>query len=123
VQDALNELEFIMGDASTRHGGLRASMGYTNPIMQIRYVEVGNEDDRGGGLESYQKYRFKAFHDAIRNKYPDMNVVASTPNIALPDQAMADYHTYSSPEDLVRKFSMFDNISPEHLTLVSSDSS
>ena len=39
VQDAMNELEFIMGDVSTTYGTLRASLGYPEP-WTIYYVEV-----------------------------------------------------------------------------------
>jgi hypothetical protein len=39
VQDALNELEFIMGGVHTKYGALRASLGYPNP-WKINYVEV-----------------------------------------------------------------------------------
>lgn len=39
VQDALDELEFIMGDTSTSYGALRASLGYPSP-WKINYVEV-----------------------------------------------------------------------------------
>jgi alpha-N-arabinofuranosidase len=40
VQDALNELEFIMGDVTTEYGALRASLGHPKP-WKINYVEVG----------------------------------------------------------------------------------
>ena len=119
VQDVMNELEFIMGDASTEYGGLRASLGYPDPIMQIKYVEIGNEDNLGGGLPSYQGYRFAAFYDAIKEKYPDMNVIASTVDITLPGDAMGDYHTYSNPDALVSQFNQFDHGTSEHKTLVS----
>lgn len=118
VQDALNELEFIMGDASTEYGGLRSSLGYPDPIMQIKYVEIGNEDNLGAGQQSYNSYRFSAFYTAIKKAYPDMNVVASTVDIDLPVDAIGDYHIYSSPNDLVSKFDMFDHNTAEHTTLV-----
>jgi alpha-L-arabinofuranosidase len=119
VQDVLNELEFIMGDASTRYGGFRASLGYPEPIMQIKYVEIGNEDNLGGGLASYSSYRFSAFYDAIKNAYPDMNIIASTVDIDLPGNAMGDYHTYSRPDVLVSQFNQFDQNTSEHMTLIS----
>lgn len=40
VQEALEELEFLMGDASTTYGALRISLGYSEPFS-INYVEVG----------------------------------------------------------------------------------
>lgn len=118
VQDALNELEFIMGDASTEYGALRASLGYPDPIMQIKYVEIGNEDNFGGGLPSYVGYRFSAFYAAVKKAYPDMNVIASTIDISLPEGAMADFHTYSSPDALVSMFNMFDQNTSDHRILV-----
>lgn len=42
-------------------------------------VQVGNEDDLNGGLPTYNSHRFAMFHDAILEKYPDMNIIASTP--------------------------------------------
>ena len=39
VQDALNELEFVMGSVHTNYGALRASLGYPEP-WKIKYVEV-----------------------------------------------------------------------------------
>jgi hypothetical protein len=42
VQDALDELEFIMGDTSTSYGALRTSLGYPSP-WKINYVEVRHQ--------------------------------------------------------------------------------
>lgn len=39
VQDALNELEFIMGDATTEFGALRISLGYPVEGWKINFVE------------------------------------------------------------------------------------
>lgn len=61
VQDALNELEFLMGDASTTYGALRVSLGYEE-TFPIKFVEVGNEDNLNGGEESYIEYRLKMFY-------------------------------------------------------------
>lgn len=61
VQDALNELEFLMGDSSTTYGAQRIALGYTDPF-NIKFVEVGNEDNLNGGEETYIDYRFKMFY-------------------------------------------------------------
>lgn len=61
VQDALNELEFLMGDSSTEYGSVRVALGYTDPFT-IKFVEVGNEDDLNGGEDSYIAYRFNMFY-------------------------------------------------------------
>lgn len=39
VQDALNELEFVMGDPSTEFGALRVSLGYPEEGWVVNYVE------------------------------------------------------------------------------------
>jgi alpha-L-arabinofuranosidase len=44
VDDAINEIEFVTGDANTtKYGALRASLGREKPY-QLRYIEIGNED-------------------------------------------------------------------------------
>lgn len=50
IQDALNELEYILGDASTTYGALRISHGHTKP-WKVSYVEIGNEDNITDGEE------------------------------------------------------------------------
>lgn len=44
VQDAINEIQFITGDASTNQWAkLRAQYGRTAPY-NLKYIEIGNED-------------------------------------------------------------------------------
>lgn len=68
VQDALDELEFLMGPVDSEYGALRAKLGYPEP-WTIKYVEVGNEDNLGDGGDSYASYRFSDFYYAIHAKY------------------------------------------------------
>ena len=58
------------------------------------------------------------FHDAIKEKYPDIQVLASTVNITLPDSAGGDYHLYDTPDNFVSKFNFFDQYPPEHPILL-----
>lgn len=39
VQEALDELEFILGDVHSKYGALRASLGHPRP-WKLNYVEV-----------------------------------------------------------------------------------
>jgi alpha-N-arabinofuranosidase len=80
VDDALDELEFLMGNSSTPWGAKRAALGYPEP-WPIRFVEIGNEDSLNNGTETYRQFRFAAFYEAIKAKYPDMTVIVS--NITL----------------------------------------
>lgn len=119
VDDALNELEFLMGDSSTKYGALRASLGYRKP-WSIKYVEIGNEDNLNNGGPSYQAYRFKMFKDAIKKKYPNMVVFASTAdfNFAETSDAGEDYHQYTRPDRFVTQFNFFDHYTPGFKTLI-----
>ena len=42
VQDALDSIEFITGDADTQWGRLRAEMGHPEP-WSLTYIGIGNE--------------------------------------------------------------------------------
>ena len=117
VQFALDELEFLMGDETTTQGARRIQLGYPEPFP-INYVEVGNEDNLNKGLSSYNNYRFPAFYNAIKAVYPNITVIASTIAITFPGDASGDYHQYTRPDQFVSQFSMFDNFTAEHKTLV-----
>ena len=49
IQDALDEIEYVMGGTDTKWGALRAKHGHPEPFP-LHYVEIGNEDwfDRSG---------------------------------------------------------------------------
>ena len=117
VQDALNELEYVLGGPDTLYGAMRAANGHPEP-RKLRYVEIGNEDYLGGGLESYAGYRLNAFYTAIKEKYPDLNFISSTVYTTLPDKISGDYHTYARPDQLVSQFNFFDGNSTDHQTLI-----
>jgi alpha-N-arabinofuranosidase len=76
VDDALDEIEFAIGDASTKWGSVRAKLGHPSPFS-IHYVEIGNEDqfDRSGSYEG----RYAQFYKAIKAKYPQLSLIATTP--------------------------------------------
>ncbi|KAI9702635.1 MAG: hypothetical protein M1820_006141 [Bogoriella megaspora] len=118
VQYALDELEFLMGDASTTYGAQRIALGYPNPF-QINYVEIGNEDNLNGGQSSYSEYRFPAFYNAISKAYPNITIIGSTIDISpYPGNASGDYHQYTRPDYFVGQFNFFDNYTSEHPILI-----
>lgn len=128
IDDALNEIEFVRGPATSTWGARRAALGHPKPF-ELNYVEIGNEDwlaGYPGGWDSYRKYRFTMFHDAIKAKYPNMQIISSAgssdpapegettgPNLEeglkLPPGAIGDYHPYRQPDELVQEFDRFDN--------------
>ncbi|KAF2225623.1 glycoside hydrolase superfamily [Elsinoe ampelina] len=130
IDDALNEIEFVNGPADSTWGARRAELGHPEPF-ELNYVEIGNEDwlaGYPGGWESYRQYRFQMFHDAIKAKYPDIQIIASSatsdpapegetfgPNtvngldFSKTPGAIGDYHPYRRPDELVGEFDRFDN--------------
>jgi len=96
VQDALDEIEYVTGDASTKWGAQRIKDGHPAPFV-LNYIEVGNEDwfDRSGSYDA----RFTQFYDAIKAKYPQLQLIATTKvKSRVPD--MLDEHYYRSEEDM-----------------------
>jgi alpha-L-arabinofuranosidase len=75
ITDALDEIEYAIGDASTVWGARRIADGHPAPF-DLHYVEVGNEDwfDSSG---SYA-WRFTRMYDAIKARYPQLRVISTT---------------------------------------------
>jgi alpha-N-arabinofuranosidase len=92
VKDAMDELEYVTGDTSTKWGAERAKDGHPKPFP-LTYVEVGNEDWIGGA--SNYEGRFAQFHDAIKAKYPKLQLIATAKvKSRVPD--LIDDHYYRS---------------------------
>lgn len=92
IDDALDELEYITGDTNTKWGAQRAKDGHPAPF-KLTYVEIGNEDffDQSGSYD----HRYAAFHDAIKAKYPNLQLIATMPvKSRKPD--LIDDHYYRS---------------------------
>jgi alpha-N-arabinofuranosidase len=112
VDDALNELEFLLGSTSTTWGALRASYGQTAPYA-ISHLEIGNEDNLSGGCATYAS-RFMQFYDAIHAAYPSITIIASTSDSSclpnpLPSGVWTDIHHYLEPAEFVSSFNEFDH--------------
>jgi alpha-N-arabinofuranosidase len=72
VDEALDEIEYVTGDASTKWGAERVKDGHPAPFP-LTYVEIGNEDNMDGS-HSYEA-RFAQFYDAIKAKYPNLQCI------------------------------------------------
>jgi alpha-N-arabinofuranosidase len=96
VQDALDEIEYVTGDVNTKWGAQRAKDGHPAPFA-LNYVEVGNEDwfDKSGSYDG----RFAQIFDAIKARYPQLQVIATTKvKSRVPD--LLDEHYYRSQEEM-----------------------
>ena len=97
LNEALEEIEYVTGDAKTTWGARRVKDGHPKPFP-LNYVEVGNEDNfdrRDGG--TYDG-RFTQFFDAIKAKYPHLQVIATT-KVTTRTPDLLDEHYYRNSED------------------------
>jgi alpha-N-arabinofuranosidase len=107
VQEALDEIEYVTGPATSTWGARRAKDGHPAPFP-LSYVEIGNEDnfDRAGG-GTYDA-RFTQFFDAIKARYPKLQVIATT-EVATRTPDVIDEHYYRNSEDQMASYAhMYD---------------
>ncbi len=107
IEDALDEIEFVIGDAtSTKWGAVRARLGHPAPFP-LEYVEIGNEDnfDRSGSYEG----RYAQFYKAIKAKYPRLQLIATEPLTQMkPD--VQDDHYYKRADEFFRFVKHYDDV-------------
>lgn len=70
IQDALDAIEYANGPVDSKWGKIRAENGHPKPFS-LKYLQVGNEN---GGPVYWERYDL--FHTKIREKYPEMQIVA-----------------------------------------------
>lgn len=106
VQDALDEIEFLTGDAKTTYwGAQRAKCGHPAPF-KLTYVEIGNEDyfDKTGNYDA----RYTQFHDAIKAKYPQLKLIATDRAAKTRTPDLYDDHYYRKAADFYKDLSHYD---------------
>lgn len=105
VDDALDEIEYITGDLSTKWGGQRVKDGHPEPFP-LRYVEIGNEDflDKSGSYDG----RFAQFFKAIKAKYPSLELIATT-KVKGTKPDLLDEHYYRHAEEMFANAGQYDN--------------
>ena len=117
VQDALDEIEYVIGGADTKWGAQRIKDGHPEPFP-LHYVEIGNEDffDLSGSYPG----RYKKFYEAIKAKYPHLQIISTQEAKMIKEQAeetgvenikldVIDEHYYRSTEDMYRAFNQYDS--------------
>jgi alpha-N-arabinofuranosidase len=121
VQDALDEIEYVTGSDSTRWGAERVKDGHPSPF-HLKFIEVGNEEyhDESGTYDA----RFAQFHKAIKQKYPDLQLVAAAPVTSVRPDILDDNdhelhtHFYRTAQQFfvdVHRYDTFDRNGPKIL--------
>ena len=113
VQDALDEIEYVTGDVSTKWGAERAKDGHP-AAFALTYVEIGNEDwfDRSKSYDG----RYTQFYKAIKAKYPKLQLISTADSqqnergnevkSVTPD--MIDDHYYRRAEEFFKDANHYD---------------
>lgn len=110
LQEAIEEIEYCMGDVSTKWGAQRAADGHPAPF-KINFVEIGNED----WFSSTYPYRWEAMYTGLKAAYPDITYIStafdenSLYNISIPAGNMWDWHQYNEPTWFLEHYDMWDN--------------
>ncbi|KAF2431603.1 glycoside hydrolase [Tothia fuscella] len=110
LKEALDELEYCMGNASTTYGALRAIHGHPEPFS-IKFIEIGNED---WFSDTYPE-RWEILYGGLKKAYPNITYISTTFNehknytIKLPPGTMWDTHHYEEPQYFLRNFNFYDN--------------
>ncbi len=105
VQDALDEIEYVTGGTDTKWGAERAKDGHPAPFA-LNFVEIGNEDffDKSKSYDG----RYAQFYKAIKAKYPNLQLIATTPVTSIkPD--IIDDHYYKQAEEFFADVHHYDN--------------
>jgi alpha-N-arabinofuranosidase len=113
VDDALEEIEYVIGNTSTYWGAKRAADGHPEPF-KLTYIEIGNEDwfDRSNSYDG----RFNQFRAAIEKKYPQLVCISTIADAQYPQikvtsgrkPAVLDEHYYRNSWDMWENASQYD---------------
>lgn len=115
IRDALDLIEFANGDVNTKWGAKRAELGHPAPF-HMKMMGVGNENWGPQYIEHLQ-----IFSKAIKEKYPDMQLICATgyspnPQFHYMDSALRamhvdiiDEHYYMSPDWFFKNSSKYDH--------------
>lgn len=72
IKNILDGIEYAIGPVDSKWGAVRAKNGHPQPFP-LKYIEVGNEQ-----VGTRYAARFNIFYKAIKEKYPQLEVITST---------------------------------------------
>ena len=106
LNDALDAIEYAIGDVSSEWGAKRAEAGHPEPFP-LMYVEIGNEN-----FGDIYDHRLGIFYRAIKEKYPQLLLIANQ-GMDGRDRALgkADFispHYYRNADFFFNNFNHFD---------------
>jgi alpha-L-arabinofuranosidase len=114
IEDALNWLEYCMGDETTKYGKMRAANGHPAPY-QLKTIEIDNEPWL---MMDYSKYLdiVNRFCPAIRAEYPNLklSVAGSYGYDTGPGEGNQEANRNWDPRIIEQAGKLFDILSPHY---------
>ncbi|MCD8312598.1 MAG: carbohydrate binding domain-containing protein [Bacteroidales bacterium] len=117
VDECLGALEYANGPVTSKYGAMRAANGHPEPF-NLQYIEIGNENNQDDGAQTSDHYyeRYRIFHDAILEKWPETHIIGNVaawgtdePRWHTDDPVeLVDEHYYRSPKWFTEKFEKYD---------------
>lgn len=108
IQEALDAIEYAIGDKNTRWGSERAKNGHPAPFP-LKYVEIGNEN-----IGSRYAANYNRFHSAIKAKYPQLTLISAlmfSKNIEeLNEVEIIDPHYYETADWFYNNANVYDKL-------------
>jgi alpha-N-arabinofuranosidase len=107
VDEVVKELDFLIASPTNNAmGALRARLGRSEPF-NIKYVEIGNEDNLGPAKDTYS-YRWPAFYNALSQRYPQITYIATTTR-SINTPPAVDEHYYTDPWFFIQNFRRYES--------------
>lgn len=101
--DALDAIAYANAPADSLPGALRARNGHPEPF-NLKYVEIGSENYGG---EYFR--RFELFRKAIKEAYPEITVISSSPLTKRGRSEWVDSHYYAGENFFLSNASRFNS--------------
>ncbi|KAI0321490.1 alfa-L-arabinofuranosidase precursor [Amylostereum chailletii] len=115
IEQARQQIEFVIGNTSTPGGAQRAALGHPEPF-ELRFVEVGNEDFLAPDTYTY---RWTNFVNALQADYPDIRFLATTQTSSptlTPKPQSYDVHVYQTPRWFAENSFFYDSFARDGTT-------
>ncbi|KIJ27493.1 glycoside hydrolase family 51 protein [Sphaerobolus stellatus SS14] len=109
IQQAIDQINFVVGPTNTPQGAMRASLGHSTPFA-LTYIEIGSQEFLTS--DTYQT-RWLDFVTILSQSFPQLRfIAASSVNnpVLAPDPTHWDLHLYQTPSWLAQNSMFYDGI-------------
>lgn len=112
IKEALDAIEYAIGDTDTYWGKKRAENGHPAPFP-LKYVEIGNEN-----IGSRYAANYKRFYAAIKEKYPQIITICALMFSPYLEEAgpieIIDPHYYETADWFYRNGDVYDKLPDDY---------